>query len=146
MAFDSSSRYVGINHYIQFNMPSSPKLEATLPRVHIVRRGSVQVAKRFFLGRKGFRRTLLLSTFIVLVYYTFFKQSPRGEYDMQFMEETDEDIVQHTSQARRSHREARLEREREREWNSRIRPPMTRSDDGLVRVGDWDGSCSELCI
>ena len=120
-------------------MPSSPKLNSTLPRVNIARRGSVQVAKRFFFGRRGLRRTLILFIFFATVYYFFFKRSSQSEYDMEFMDDTDEDIVQHASQARKSHKEARLAMEREREWKARVRPPMTRSDDGLVRVGDWEG-------
>jgi hypothetical protein len=118
-------------------MPTSPKDTSTpLPRVSI-RRGSAHIAKRFFRGRGSLRRTLFLLA-LVAIYY-FFIRPDDNPYDMQFIDDNDEDLVQHPSSAYRDRISAMRDVQKERQRKSRTRPPMTRSRDGLIRVGNWDG-------
>jgi hypothetical protein len=118
-------------------MPAAPKDTSTpLPRVSI-RRGSAHIAKRFFRGRRGLRRTLFLLA-LVAIYY-FLIRPDDNPYDMQFIDDNDEDLVQHPSSAYRDRISAMKAVQKERQRKARTRPPMTRSRDGLIRVGNWDG-------
>jgi hypothetical protein len=118
-------------------MPSSPKLDATLlPRVSI-RRASAHIVRRFFFARRGSRRTLILFIILAVIYF-FFIRSDDNLHDMQF-DDNDEDIVQHPKRAHKEHAAALQALQKERERKAQTRPPMTRSRDGLIRVGDWEG-------
>lgn len=118
-------------------MPKSPKQDTPLPRVTIIRRGSVQVARRFFLGRRGLRRSFILFIFLCIIYYIGIRKRP-GEYDLGFIED-DEDIVQSLDHARRAHITARKALANAKAHKFESRPPMTRSRDGLIRVGGHKG-------
>lgn len=118
-------------------MPASPKETSTpLPRVSI-RRGSAHIAKRFFLRRHRLRRTLFLLALIAIYYFLI--RPNDNSYDMQFIDDNDEDIVQHPSSAYRDRISAIRAVQKERDRKARTMPPMTRSRDGLIRVGNWDG-------
>lgn len=119
-------------------MPQTIKFDTPLPRVTLIRRGSVQVARRFFLGRRGLRRTFIVFLVLSLTYYFGVRKQP-GQYDMGFIDDNDESIVERSDHARKAHRSARKALAVARERKAQTRAPMTRSRDGLIRVGDYNG-------
>lgn len=111
-------------------MPASPKLKASsLPTVNMVRRSSAHIARRFFFGRRGLRRTLILFLALLFIYYL-----SRGD-DNPYNLKKDEDVVDKYPDRDSKATAFRALQEKKQKISpvSRLEP----SKDGLIRVGNW---------